>query len=96
MKQISQLETEMRKLAQDYAFDYFGLDNSDERIPMYMHRREQIQSALMKMNPEERRIIAFSFLFQDNQSWWKQYYSQSKYELKKNLALVSFFRCLKT
>lgn len=89
------LEQKMIKLAQEYAFDYFNLDNNDERIPKYQKKRELIQNTLLKMEKEERLIIAFTFLFPENLTKLKAYYDSEIYEDKKNLALISFFRCLK-
>jgi hypothetical protein len=49
----------------------------------------------MKLNVDERKIIAFTYLFPENVNQIKNLYTKKEYEKKKNLALMSFFRCLK-
>lgn len=58
----NKLEIEMKKLAEEYHFNLFNLQNNDERIPIYLKKREMIQTTLLKMNQEERLLIAFIFL----------------------------------
>ena len=95
MTQFDKMEVRMKKLAKDYAINVFALNQNDDLIPYYLHLREEIQCALMQMSQEERNIIAFSFLFPENRNWWKSFYEKKDYDMKKNLALDSFFRCLK-
>ena len=95
MNMKEQLENKMLKLAEEYAFNYFNLENNDQRIPIYYEKRLRIQCALMKLNVDERKIIAFTYLFPENVNQIKNLYTKKEYEKKKNLALMSFFRCLK-
>ena len=95
MKPTTDLEQQMISLAKDYSFDYFELDNNDERIAKYYQKRMRIQNALMKMNSEERNIIAFTFLYPDKMNWITSKYAKKEYEVKKKIALVTFFHCLK-
>lgn len=95
MNQIKTLEEKMKTIVMDYHFDYFKLSNNDDRIPLYKRKREMIQRTLMKLTPEDRTIIAFTYLFPENITRIKSKYQKKEYEEKKNLALMSFFRCLK-
>lgn len=91
----NKLEIEMKKLAEEYHFNLFNLQNNDERIPIYLKKREMIQNTLLKMNQEERLLIAFIFLYPEEKNIIEKRYQKHEYEIKKNLALVSFFHCLK-
>ena len=90
------LEDKMQELAKEYRFDIFQLQNNDDRIPIYLMKRKIIQDTLLKMNPEERLIIAFTFIYPENITVLRKRYQKQEYETKKNLALVSFFHCLKS
>lgn len=89
------LEVKMKKLAEEYHFNLFDLQNNDERIPIYLKKREIIQNTLLKMDQEDRLFIAFVFLYPEDKNVIKKRYHKQEYEIKKNLALVSFFHCLK-
>ena len=44
----NKLEIEMKKLAEEYHFNLCNLQNNDERIPVYLKKREMIQTTLLK------------------------------------------------